>query len=555
MITKEKLTELLRCKSENEHLEFKEMKNEISITGGDKKQRKSLLGYVVALANEGGGKIILGVADKVPAGEKIRRVVGTQALRNSEEAKRLIFNTINLRIDIEEVDIEGKRVVVITVPSRPAGVALRFFGVPLMRIGESLEEMDDQTLRSIIMETASDYSSEVVEGITLDDLDLEAISKLKKLWAEKSGATEYLTYTSEKLLSKLLLVRGKQVTVAGVLLLGKSEIIGQYLPQSEFIFEWRTQPGKIDFDFKKVWRKPFLTIFEDIWEVIHARNVRTPFKQGFIESDIWAYDRNSVREAILNAFAHREYRNRVEPVFIKLSPEKCMVKSPGGFLPGVSAENALFVEGRWRNRLLMEVLHEIGLVERSGVGLDRIFMTSISSGKGAPQLEETSDGFVQLELPAPVKDIAFVSYLEKVSAEKQIVFNEIEDLIEVEHIRETGKYLDKKRLERFLTSTIVEKTGKGTGTKYFLSRKYYEQAGKKGEYTRKKGLHNDTRLELLRSFFHDNAFGTMDDLRDVFDGTLDRKQIQYLLKQLKEKGEVYFDPSPSKQKGVWRITA
>lgn len=553
MTTINQLKTWLKVKTENEHLEFKEAKKEISVTGGKKKEKKSLLGYVVALSNEGGGKLILGVEDKIPKGSEERKIIGTNALQNSLDAKKAIFDELNLKIEIEILEIESQRVVVISIPSRSIGKVMKFHGVPLMRVGENLVEMDDETFKSIMMEGHTDFSAETMHELTLKDLDKNAVEILKKLWIQKSGNKDSENYSNEKLLKKLLLIKDGKITVAGLLLVGKENVIGQYLPQAELILEWRTEPNKIDYDLKKIWRKPFVTVVDDIWEVVNARNSRTPFKQGFIENDIWSYDRNSIREGVLNAFAHREYRNRTEPVFIKLSPNEFAIKSPGGFLPGVDSNNALYVEGKWRNRFLMEVLHEIGLVERSGVGLDRVFMTSIRNGKGMPMLEETSDDFVKLTLPALVQDIAFVSYLEKVSAKKQIIFNEIEDLIEIEHIRKTGKYIDKVKVERYLKSQIVEKVGIGTGTKYILARDYYEHVGKKGEYTRKKGLNKEARLSLLRNYFKDNHFGNMDDFRDVFDQNLDRKQIQRLLNVLREEELIYFDPNPSPQKGYWKL--
>ena len=553
MTTIENLNELLEIKSENEHIEFKEAKNEISILGGERRDKKCLLGYCIAFANEKGGKLILGIADHFEGVSISRKIVGTSSIKNIIEVKKQIYDNSKLKIEIEELFIEDKRIVIITIPSRPIGSPLKFYGIPLMRIGENLEIMDDETIKSIIFEGSPDYSAETIEGITIDDLDLSIIEQIKDLWAKKSGNTNYKNFTNKKLLEKLLLIRNGKVTISGLLLLGKSQSLGLKLPQSEIILEWRTDPNKLDYEYKKIWRNSFIKVVDEIWETINARNTRTPFKQGFIENDIWAYDKESIREAVLNAFAHREYRNSVEPIFIKLSPVEFSIKSPGIFLPGVTSENALHVEGKWRNRFLMEVLHEIGLVERSGIGLDRVFGVSIKCGKGKPKLEETSDRFVKLTLPAIIQDKEFISYLEKIALEKQVTFSDIEDLIEIDLIRKLGKYSDRNRIERFMKIGIVDKLGTGQGTKYFLNRKYYEYMGKKGEFTRKKGLSRESRLELLRNFFKDNSFGNMSDFKDVFDNNLDRKYIQRLLNVLRKDKFIYFDSKPSNRKGVWRI--
>lgn len=108
-------------------------------------------------------------------------------------------------------------------------------------------------------------------------------------------------------------------------------------------------------------------------------------------------------------------------------------------------------------------------------------------------------------------------------------------------------------MEKFLKNEIVEKVGSGNGTKYILARHYYEHVGKKGEYTRKKGLNKEHRLLLLKNYFKDNEYGNMDDFREVFDRTLDRKKIQRLLDRLRGEGFIYFDPNPSPRKGSWKL--
>ena len=359
-----KLLDLLKISSENENLEFKEAKEQISILGDGGRKRKSLLGYVVAIGNEGGGYLILGVKDKINPKTGSRDIVGTRTLKNIEDTKSQIFRKINLRIQIEEFFIRNDRVVAVTIPNHLIGQPLRFHGQYLMRVGDELQDMDSSTLRNILNEKLEDFSEEFCNGATLNDLDLKAVNNLKNKWVEKTKNNSYLTFSNESLLEKLSLFKNKRITNTAILLLGNGKAISRYFPNSEFIFEWRSDINEIDFDFRKTWRNAFLNIYNEIWEAVNSRNTRVPFRQGFFEKDIWSFDEYSIREAVLNAFAHREYKNRTEPVFLKLSPERFSIKSPGGFLPGVTPENILFVEGKWRNRFLMETLERIGLVSQ-----------------------------------------------------------------------------------------------------------------------------------------------------------------------------------------------
>jgi ATP-dependent DNA helicase RecG len=108
----QQLYDLIKYRESN-HLEFKEAKNNID---SDK-----LTKYCCALANEGGGKIILGISDKVP-----RTIVGSQACRNLEKTKSDLISRLHLRIDVEAVDVEEKRVVILTIPARPIGIPIQY---------------------------------------------------------------------------------------------------------------------------------------------------------------------------------------------------------------------------------------------------------------------------------------------------------------------------------------------------------------------------------------------------------------------------------------------
>lgn len=102
---------------------------------------------MVALANEGGGRLVLGMADKLP-----HEVVGTDFANGKTGAlEDEIYNRLSIRVKTEELFENEKRVLIINIPSRPIGKLLKFEGVPLMRTGESLREMSDQEIFKIII--------------------------------------------------------------------------------------------------------------------------------------------------------------------------------------------------------------------------------------------------------------------------------------------------------------------------------------------------------------------------------------------------------------------
>lgn len=554
-MTRDELNKLLTSNSETEHLEFKVISGQISILGKDKSKlnRKSVYGYCVAIGNEGGGYLVLGVKNKINPSTGMRDIVGTSAIPNIQKAEEEIYKVLRRKIKIQNIDTEMGKVQIVHIPSHPTGEAFRFFGVHLMRNGENLEEMDNGTLTRINNETRNDFSAQINEDASLEDLDAEAVKMLKKKWLEKKQDKDLETYNDSEVLEKLLLVTKKGVTNACLLLVGKSESLARLIPCAEVFLEWRLRADKLEHDLRQTLREPYIILQEKIWNFVNSRNTRVSFREGFFEQDIWAYDKESVDEATLNAFAHREYRDKTEPIYIRVSPDRVSVKSAGGFLPGVSAENALYVEGQWRNRRLMEVLGEIGLVERAGIGLDRIYKASISQGKGLPDFEGTTGEHVILNVPAKIKDLNFVYYLQKIQAETQVRIDTVTDFIELEYVRENGKAKNKERLSFFLSNGIVEKVGKGRGVKFILAKSFYEFIDNRSEYTRKKWLSKEQQKQVLLNYLIQYEKGRKEDFKRLFEGRLSDHQIYVLLNELRGMGKVVFEGGQRSRTAYWQL--
>jgi ATP-dependent DNA helicase RecG len=137
----------LRAKSEDEHLEFKEAKQQFDTV--------RLMRYCVGIANEGGGRIVLGVTDALP-----RRVVGSQAYPDLQDVASKLFAKLRFRVDVEEVHHPNGRVVVFHIPSRPAGTAYAYEGAYVVRSTEDLVPMSEDRLRRIFAEGKPDWLNE-----------------------------------------------------------------------------------------------------------------------------------------------------------------------------------------------------------------------------------------------------------------------------------------------------------------------------------------------------------------------------------------------------------
>lgn len=510
---------------EDERLEFKEAKNRFDF--------EKLVRYCAALANEGGGKIILGVTDKRP-----REIVGSNAFPDLERTRESLFRRIRLRVRTEEVRHGNRRVVIFHTPSREAGTAVQVDGAYWMRAGDSLEPMPAERLRKIFDETEPDASAEICREASIADLEPTAIEEFRRRWRRKSGNAHLDQLSPEQLLTDAELLVDGQVTYAALILLGTRPALGRYLAQAEIIFEYRSSEASLTSQQRAEFREGFLSYYDRLWEVVNLRNDVQPFLDGLFMREIPTFNEEVVREAVLNAVCHRDYRD-AGSVFVRQFPRNLEVESPGGFLPGITAENVLWRQ-KPRNRRLAENFARCGLVERSGQGMNRMFEESIKDGKSEPDFSRTDEYQVVVTLRGEVQDSEFLRILERIGQETLASFTTA-DFIIVERLYRDQPIPDNllDRLPLLREKGIVERIGRGKGARDILSRRFYGALGKKGVYTRKKGLDRQTNKALLLRHISDNRRdgSRLQELVQVLPA-LSRDQIQKLLQELKGENRI-----------------
>lgn len=535
---KKKLTiEQLRNMRESEdHVEFKRcQQGNLSFNGSDKQKpsdrRKCILGYVVALANANGGYLVLGMEDAFP-----HKVVGTSQCENAlGKLENEIYKALQIPVDAYELfDEQNNRVVVVEIPRHPVGKALRFEDVPLWRSGEELIPMPDKVLFSILQETDPDYSQAICEGVTIDDLDKEAIDILKEKYARKQNNPTFTSLSDRQALSDLKLIEGNKVTNAAVLLVGKAEIIQQNFPQAKVQHEFRTTEGQERFDKRLSFIAPFYILIDQLWKAVNDRNGSVPVQEGAYMFDIPFFNEEVIREVINNAFAHRDYRLASE-IVIKQYPTKLSVISPGGFPIGVTLENILTVSSTPRNRLLADVLAATGIVERSGQGMDVIFRLTLSEGKQTPDYSKTNDYQVTAILSATVKDPGFALFIKSIQQElpenqKLSVF----DVLTFCAIREGKQPKDKEIAKRLYSMGYLEKRGKTSAIRYILPRRYYELTGNQSEYSELTDWDDEQIWSVLFRYLKKYGTAKKTDIAKLIGQHISDSQLRRLLERLSE---------------------
>ena len=396
--TEAELRQAMLLQSESEHLEFKEAKSDYDF---DK-----LTDYCCALGNEGGGSIILGVTDKMP-----RRIVGTTAFPSVDRAKKGLFDRLHVRIETAVIKAPEGRVLVFIVPRRPQGLPLHVNGRYLMRVGSSLTAMNPQQLATILREATSDFSAEPVAGTTISLLDSEAIAEFRKRWQKKSGNAGIARWNDAKVLANAELTLDGVPTYAALILFGTDKAVGRHLAQAEAVFEYRNSKASLPYQQRMEFRRGFFSWMDELWKLINLRNEVQQFREGLFKHAISTFDEDSVREAVLNAVSHRDYRN-AGSIWIRQYPRILEIESPGGFPEGITADN-LRDRQQPRNRRIADALSRCGLVERSGQGMDLMFRQSVRQGKPLPDPFDSDDHRVLLRLPGEVGDARFLRFLEQ----------------------------------------------------------------------------------------------------------------------------------------------
>jgi ATP-dependent DNA helicase RecG len=513
---------------ESETLEFKEAKSSLD--------KHTIAKYCAALANELGGFLVLGVTNQPP-----RSIVGTEAYSDEgklQELKHYLVEQLHLRIEAHAYQTVQGRVLVFQVPSRPLGVPIPYQKTYWMHSGESLTYMTPDHLRRIFNETGPDFSEELNTKASLNDLDPASIERFRSLWMEKSKNPDLTALSHEQLLHDADLMVNGHITYASLILMGTAKAIGRFLPQAELIYEYRSNPDQIEYQARREYRQGILSYLDEVWKLIEARNEVQHLHVGLFVWQIATLNERVVREAILNAVCHRDYR-LPGSVFVKHSPKTLEVISPGGFMPGITPENILEKQSP-RNRRLAEAIYKCGFVERSGQGADLMFRFCLQESKAPPSFRGTDDYEVRLALDGHIQDESFLKYLEKVRQELgyQPTLN---DLLIFHNVKQEQKIPDKLRptLQNLIEKGLIERIGQGRGTKYILSKEYYSFIGEKGTYTRKIGLDRETNKKLLLQHIQSNAEDgcPLSELTQVLPHVSSRT-LQRLLGELRDEGEI-----------------
>ncbi|MBY3555767.1 ATP-binding protein [Modestobacter lapidis] len=326
-------------------------------------------------ANATGGCVVVGVADR-KAGPAA--FVGTDL--DPDRLQRRIYEVTSppLIVTVEELPWAGQRLLAITAPRSPEVHQIK--GKATERIGTACEPMSAVRIAAVVGQRRGDDWSAADSGIPRNAIASRTVDEARGLLAEAADAERrrWAELSERDLLRRLgLLTPAGSLTNAGNLLL----VADEARPLVSYVHR-RARSGELSTNQQLT--APGLTALLRTFELIENRvngtPVNLPTGQQLFIADLPDL---AVREAVVNAFMHRDYQ-ATGMVQIEHSSTRLAVTSPGSFVLGVTPENILTVSSRPRNPALAAVIRKLGLAETAGVGVDRMYAEMVKVGHQPP---------------------------------------------------------------------------------------------------------------------------------------------------------------------------
>lgn len=349
----------LNAPSEHQQLEFKEAKTQFDFV--------KLSKYCVALANEGGGRFLLGVTDKLP-----RKVVGTAAVNNPIGMAEKLFEALGFRVDVEEVRHPDGRVVVFHIPSRPLGTAYHLNGSYLMRSGEELIPMSEDQLRRIFAEGEPDWLEEFSK-VDLDAqqvielLDTQTFFELLKIPypTDQQGVIDRLQQ------ERLVDIQDGKYSIrrlAALLLARRLQDFPDISRKAARVVVY-SGTSKLDTKLDQLGTKGYAVGFQGLVGFVMSQLPQNEIIQDALRKEVKLVPEIAIREVVANALIHQDFRISGASVMVEIYADRVEISNPGE--PIVPVER--FIDGyQSRNERLADLMRRMRICEEKSSGIDKL---------------------------------------------------------------------------------------------------------------------------------------------------------------------------------------
>lgn len=519
---------------ESEVVEFKEASNQFDSnkTGA----------YVSALSNEANlrgvttGWLVFGVAND-------RRVVGSNHLvdpRHRQALKHQIQHSIDQGLtvrEVHEVEVDGKRVVLLEIPAAPRGIPISWKGDYRARAGESLAPLSLDKLDAIRRQTIdSDWTAVVVPEATIDHLDPAAIARARQGFAERHAsripAADIAAWDDATFLKRARLTRDGKLTRAAILLLGaytSSHLLNPHPAQ----LTWKLVGEQEAYEH---FRTPFLLTATALARRVRNVQLRLLPPDELIYREISKYDERSMLEALYNAIAHQDY-TRSARVVVTEHVDRLTYVSTGSFYDGEPDDYRLDdrTPGRYRNPFLVEAMHELHLIDQMGYGIHRMVQDQVRRFLPLPDYDLSVDGEVRLTIPGAVIDEAY-SRLLMVRTDLPL-----EDVLALDRVQK-GVVISSHAAARLRKAKLIE----GRKPRYRVSAQIAAAAGTMVDYVRTRPQSDEHYAKLVLDLIERAGSATRRDidalltslLSEALNDAQKRNKVTNLLTKMRKAGQI-----------------
>jgi ATP-dependent DNA helicase RecG len=397
---------------EHETVEFKQ--------GGKGYSTDDIGKYFSALSNEANLRgmdhayLIFGVHDKN------KKVIGTDYRNESKTKlqglKHQVAQDISTHTtfsNIYEFEANKKRVLIFEIPPAPLGQPIAWKGFWYCRAGESIAPLDLSKLDKIRnQQNVKDWSSEVVKGSSIKDLDVGALKKAKKMFSARVNANNkknILKLSDLEFLNKLELITEKgTLKRATILLLGKPES-SYLLSPNPCQISWILKEEKKAYEHFSL---PFLLNTTEVANRIRYTKIRLLPKDSLLPEEIDTYLPDSILEAIHNAVAHQDYtlNGRINVVEYK---DKIVIENAGDFFEGIPIDYAIGNKQPkyYRNPLLVKAMVNLKMIDTIGSGIQTIYESQANRYLPMPDYDFSEKHSVALSIYGAPKNNTYTQIL------------------------------------------------------------------------------------------------------------------------------------------------
>ncbi|MBI5050308.1 MAG: putative DNA binding domain-containing protein [Nitrospirae bacterium] len=409
---KKLLDELRTLSAETEWVEFKEAKNTFHFNDIGK--------YLSALSNEANlknkecGWLIFGIE------HKSRKIINTRFRTNRTDLDSLkseIANKTTNRItfvEIYELHLPQGRVIMFQIPTAPRGIPVAWEGHYYGRDGESLVALNLQELEQIRNQGQQyDWSAQLCEGATIDDLDVAAIVKAREKYREKFPATaaEIDNWDNITFLNKAKITIQGKITRAAIILLGKDES-EHFLSPSVARISWILKDEhNVEKDYEH-FGPPFLLNIDAVYAKIRNLKYRYLLDDTLFPTEVTKYEPYVIREALNNCIAHQDYELRGRITVVE-GADDLLFTNLGSFLPE-SVEKVIEQDSPqeyYRNAFLAQAMVNLNLIDTQGGGIKKMFSLQMSRYFPLPDYDLSDPSRVKVRITGKVIDEKYTRLL------------------------------------------------------------------------------------------------------------------------------------------------